>query len=101
MAEAGFSRDGEGRYRVAGPLTFETVGDLWTRSRDQLEQGKPVLIDLAAVTAVDSAGLSLLVEWARWARLHTSKASFEHVPAKLHALARIGELDELLGMTGP
>ena len=100
MTGSGFTQDGEGSYCVRGPMTFETVGALWSQSRGEFDAGKTLLIDLDGVTAVDSAGLSLLVEWVRWARQRAGAASFTHVPAKLRALARIGELEGLLGMSG-
>jgi phospholipid transport system transporter-binding protein len=95
---AGFSRVADGRFRVEGALGFETVAPLWSQSREALQGAGPLEVDLAGVTAVDSAGLALLVEWARWARQAGGTARFINVPAQLSSLARIGEVDDLLGL---
>jgi phospholipid transport system transporter-binding protein len=95
-----FDRVADGRFRVAGPLGFDTAAALWSRSREALHGVGAVEIDLGGVTAVDSAGLALLLEWARWARQAGGSARFVNVPAKLASLARIGEVEDLLGIPG-
>ena len=101
MTADAFRPLGEGRYQVIGRMTFETAGNLWEQSRDGLDglNGKEVLtIDLGEVTEVDSAGLALLLEWIRSARQKDLSLRLMHLPDKLLALARISEVENLLGI---
>lgn len=79
-------------------MTFQTARDLWERSRSELEGLRAVTIDLANVTEVDSAGLALLLEWVSWARQRGFTLSFANLPDKLRALARLSEVEGLLGL---
>ena len=53
-------------------------------------------IDLSGVTAGDSAGLAVLVEWISAARERGTSVRYESVPAQIVAIARISDLEELL-----
>lgn len=94
----GFEQDGAGRFRVRGDLDFDAVPALWATSTAVLDAREPgdVLIDLAGVGRVDSAGLALVVEWLRWARERERRLRLANVPEKLAALARISELGPLV-----
>lgn len=96
MSESGFQPTGEGRYQVKGALSFETVAQIWAQSRDGLGAAANISIDFAQVSEVDSAGLALVLEWLRWARLQQRRLTINHVPAKLMALAQMSEVDKLL-----
>lgn len=98
MSEDGFRIVGKGRYEVTGRMTFQTAGSLWERSKQQLNGQGVLTIDLGEVTQVDSAGLSLLLEWISWARQQSLTLRFTRLPAKLLALARISEVENLLGI---
>ena len=53
-----------------------------------------VEIDLAAVSDVDTASISLLFEWLRQAKTRKSKATFTNLPQNLTSLATLyGVLD--------
>jgi phospholipid transport system transporter-binding protein len=93
---ATFDNVGPARFRVTGPMTFATVAELLRQSERQLTTGA-VEIDLSRVVESDSAGLALLIEWMRLARKHNGSVVFTNVPPQLSALARISEVDELLG----
>ena len=56
-----------------------------------------ILVDLGGVGASDSAGLALLIEWLRVARQGGQAIRFANVPAQIEALARISEVEDLLG----
>ncbi len=45
----------------------------------------------------DSAGLALLIEWLRLARQRAKTIHFANVPAQIEALARISEVEDLIG----
>lgn len=89
---------GNGRVTVSGDLSFATA-------REAREEGLRVfgasaagrfVVDCAAVTRADSAGLAVLLEWLAWGRRHSREIVFENLPASLLAVARISELDGLL-----
>lgn len=92
---ADFTALGEGRYRVSGRLGFDTVPEVWRKSRAVLDDGAASVIDLGEVTQVDSAALALVIEWLRWARTHGKQLGLINVPAALRALARISEVENL------
>ncbi len=91
-----FETVGEGRYRVSGELSFETVPDVWRQSQSALGDVAESVIDLAGVTQADSAGLALVIEWLRWARSKGKRLRFVAVPDGLMSLARISEVEEFL-----
>jgi phospholipid transport system transporter-binding protein len=91
-----------GHYAISGALTLETVSAL---RRDSLRQfaadSGSLQLDLAAVTAADSGGLALLVDWLAWAGGVGRPLRFEHIPAALQALARISDVSTLLEDQSP
>lgn len=92
----GFQPAGEDRFVVTGALSFETVPTVWEQSRSALEGAAGPVIDLGGVTEIDSAGLALVIEWLRTARTTGRRLIFTGVPDKLHALARISEVEAFL-----
>lgn len=93
---ADFTALGAGRYQVSGRLGFETVPEVWRKSRAVLADGAAAVIDLGAVTQVDSAALALVIEWLRWARTDRKQLGLVNMPEALRALARISEVEHLL-----
>jgi ABC-type transporter Mla MlaB component len=57
---------------------------------------QPLSVDLAAVTAADSAGLALLVDWLAWAQERQSMLTFTNLPPALTALAGLSDVLPLL-----
>ena len=96
MPTVAFEAAGPGRYRVTGPLHFDTVAEALEASRDLFGEHKEVELDLKGVESTDSAGLALLVEWAGQAQREGRHLVFRHLPAQALALARISEVDKLL-----
>lgn len=60
----------------------------------------PLRVDLAAVTAADSAILALLVDWYAWARQQGRRLDYQGAPTELRALARLSEVDQWLFDSG-
>jgi phospholipid transport system transporter-binding protein len=87
-------RDG-GRYRVEGALTLATATALRARGREVFVD--PVSrVDLSAVTELDSAALSLLLEWLREARSQQREIVYLNLPENLKSLGSLyGVLDLL------
>ena len=83
-----------GYYVVKGQLTFAAI-DRQTSKALKFQPGQDkICIDLAAVTATDSAGLALMIEWIRLSRLSRIRLSFTHIPEQLLAIAKLSGFDE-------
>jgi phospholipid transport system transporter-binding protein len=88
-------QDGE-RSRVNGVLHFTTVTSLLSEGSAAIGNGRAAIIDLAGVKDSDSSGLALLIEWLSIARASSRSLRYENIPAQLHQLARLSEVEELL-----
>jgi phospholipid transport system transporter-binding protein len=97
VESATFEVLGEERSRVVGSLGFGTVTALLPLGSDAIEQGRAAVIDLAAVTSSDSSGLALLIEWLSVAQAAARALRYENVPSQLHQLARLSDVDPLIG----
>lgn len=87
-------RDGARILSLHGALDVAATGHLWTpllrAARDA--RGRPLVLDLAAVTACDSAGATLLIEAERAHRGDTTtEAAAPHVAAILARLRAVAE----------
>jgi phospholipid transport system transporter-binding protein len=83
-----------GRLRVSGPVTLVNAAVLATDAEQYLSG--EVVVDLAAVTEVDSSALSLLFEWQRVAQRRQCKLSFCNLPASLASLAELYGVTDLI-----
>jgi phospholipid transport system transporter-binding protein len=84
------------RSRVTGSLHFTTVSALLPPGIEAIEGGRADVIDLAGVTASDSSGLALLIEWLSVAKNANRTLHYENIPSQLQQLARLSEVEELL-----
>jgi phospholipid transport system transporter-binding protein len=94
---ASFEIAAEGRALVRGALGFRTVAALLPPGSEAIGQGRASAIDLSGVTSSDSAGLALLIEWLSVARAAGRGVRYENIPAQLHQLAALSDVDELIG----
>lgn len=85
----------DGRCALSGPVTM-------ANARALLEEGGRVLtaaeitVDLSGVTEVDSAAVSLLLEWRRQAQRANRTIRYTHLPANLKSLATVYGVTELI-----
>ena len=84
-----------GRLRLSGPITLATAAGLGRAAEAHLVGGE-VVVDLSAVTEVDSSALSLLFEWQRAAKRRNCKISFSNLPASLVSLADLYGVTDLI-----
>ena len=96
-SRAKFESLGAGRFRISGVLNASTAREVLEQSEARFEQFAGLDIDLGGVGESDSAGLALLIEWLRLARQWQKEIRFENVPAQIEALARISEVEDLIG----
>ena len=87
-------RDGN-QLRVRGALTLAGVTALCEAGKRQLGDAD-LVVDLAAVTEVDSTALSLLFEWRRAAQRKNLHIAFRNLPESLKSLAALYGVTELL-----
>jgi phospholipid transport system transporter-binding protein len=81
------------RCAVQGPLTISHVTAVLAESAS-LFKDQRVIVDLGGVTEVDSAAVSLLLEWRRQAARANRTIEFANVPPNLTSLAELyGVLD--------
>lgn len=85
-----------GRSRVNGVLHFTTVTALLRSGSEAIAEGRAAVIDLSGVKDSDSSGLALLIEWLSIARAEGKSLRYENIPAQLHQLARLSDVEELL-----
>ena len=60
------------------------------------KQGAIMVVDLAGVRRIDSAGLALLVEWLRQAQCKGISIHFENIPSQMRAIVTVCGLEEIL-----
>jgi len=90
-------QDAGGRLSARGPLTFATARLARAAGLSTLERGSAMLeLDCAGITAADSAGLAVLIDWLGRAKQAGSRLCYRHLPQGLTSLARISDLEELL-----
>jgi phospholipid transport system transporter-binding protein len=94
--DASFEVQGGERSRVIGSLHFTTVSGLLSAGIEAIDHNEASVIDLAGVTASDSAGLALLIEWLSVAKGANRTLRYENIPSQLQQLARLSEVEELL-----
>jgi phospholipid transport system transporter-binding protein len=88
---------GAGGLAAEGPLTFATARHARALGASQLAgPGEPLAIDGAGITASDSAGLAVLLDWLAMARHAGRRLRYAHLPQGLMALARISEVEQFL-----
>ena len=88
----------DGRFAAQGPLTFATARrarELGTQSLDAAA-ANALEVDCTGVSACDSAGLAVLLEWLGTAKRAGRTLRYTHLAPGLTALAHISEVEELL-----
>lgn len=86
----------QGRILISGALTFTTVARVLAASHLLFPPEGPWHCDFSQVTACDSAGVALLVEWLKWARQKRVQVRFDHLPQQLESIAMTAGLRTLL-----
>ena len=98
MTAVQFNRADEDVYRVSGELSFQSVPLLLKASDKVFHKDTSVTIDLQEVTRADSAGVAMLIEWARNAHEADAKIEFHNMPQQMLEIARVSGVDKLLAL---
>jgi phospholipid transport system transporter-binding protein len=86
-----------GTLGVSGTLNFDTAASAWEAIRSRLASHRTTQLDLAGVSYIDSAGLSCVVAVLAESSRAGHPLRLVRVPAGMHALARVSEVDHLIG----
>lgn len=88
----------EENLALSGDLTVREVPGIWRQHRSRFRSGTiPQSVDLDAVDRTDSSALALLLEWRSLAQEHNASIRFTNPPNSLRVIARLTEVEELLG----
>lgn len=82
-------------WGLEGELTFATVAEM-DQSGTKLFKSPPDGLDLKQLQRIDSAGLALLVEWSRQAKISGSDLKLINASPQLLALSQMANLDSFL-----
>ena len=84
------------RLRASGELDFSTAAGALRTGIDRIGRDGEQVVDLSGVSAGDSAGVAVLVEWIATAAAAGMGLRYENVPPQMLAIARISDLEDLL-----
>jgi phospholipid transport system transporter-binding protein len=96
VTTASIERDGAFHFRVVGEMTFSTAKQLLKQSESYFTGSQDVEIDLSQVTAADSAGLALLLEWKAAAADKGVQVAVNQLPESIVSIAHLCQIDALL-----
>jgi len=99
VTATGVERVAPRQYRLTGPITFATVTKLYDDAALEFEPGQTLELDLGAAARVDSAGVALLVEWARMAASAGARLRISSMPIQLERLIQVTGLEGFLSDT--
>jgi len=87
-----------GGLAVTGSISYENAAQALRESPQTGAADQSVDVDLSALADADSATLAVLIAWAAQARTRGAKLNYRHAPQALANLARLCEVDSLLGL---
>jgi phospholipid transport system transporter-binding protein len=86
-----------GTLRVSGAISFTNAARALAYAPQAPRAGTPLAIDLAALENSDSATLAVLIAWTAMTRARGGELRYLRAPQGLRNLARLCDVDELLG----
>lgn len=89
-------RQQNGSFVFQGAITIETITPLLRESEPLFATEGDWALDFAAVEYVDSAAVSLLLEWMRQAAAHGRKLVARNLPDSLQCLLKVYDLQETI-----
>lgn len=85
----------QNRWLLNGDITLQNL-DALLAERPALASVKVLEVDLSGVTDVDTASISLLLEWLRSAMAHGVQLTYSHLPANLLSLATLYGVEHVI-----
>jgi anti-anti-sigma factor len=97
MSDFNLHAAGDGRWRLSGRVDFNTAPAVWEQLRPLLSRPGSLVVSLAGVRGINSAGLGLLLEGMAVAREAGCEFRLVDVPVALKDLAGLSNVGSLLG----
>jgi phospholipid transport system transporter-binding protein len=85
----------DNRWQLSGDVMVSTVKAILTASQD-LTITNDTVVDFTKVADIDTAALSLILEWKRRAQAENKTFNFVNLPANLSSLAQLYGVTELI-----
>lgn len=96
MSDWSIVEAGPGQLQLKGEIDYQTAPAALERGLALLGNAPDCVIDLSGMSAGNSAGLAVLVEWLGSAHRRGARLRYTGVPTQMRAVARISALEELL-----
>jgi phospholipid transport system transporter-binding protein len=87
-----------GTLRVSGAISYANAAQALAQAPQVPRAGTPLDIDLSALENSDSATLAVLIAWSAQAARRGAALKYQRAPQGLRNLARLCEVDSLLGL---
>ena len=87
-----------GTLRVSGAISYPNAAQALAQAPQVPRAGTPLDIDLSALENSDSATLAVLIAWSAQAARRGAALKYQRAPQGLRNLARLCEVDSLLGL---
>ena len=88
-------READGRLYVSGPVTLDNAMALLEAGGQYLRRPQTV-IDFSEVSEIDSASVSLMLEWSRRARLKGGDVRFANLGEAIRSLTKLYGVEGLI-----
>jgi len=88
----------EKKWHVSGDLLMDNANVLLLKS-ESLSMSDEFVVDFAEVKKIDTAALSLMMEWQRRAFASTSKVSYANLPTNLSRLVSLYGVAEFVPLS--
>lgn len=96
MANLIIEKSDDGVLHILGELDVKIVPKLLILTAELYQPPLCNTVDLQGISRIDSAGLALLTEWWRMAKIQQRTLRFIHAPPQVQTLARVCGLDRVL-----
>jgi phospholipid transport system transporter-binding protein len=90
--------DSLGTLRLCGAISFANAAQALAAPPQAPRPGAALELDLSALESADSATLAVLIGWSAQARRRGVTLRYHRAPQGLRNLARLTEVDGLLGL---
>jgi ABC-type transporter Mla MlaB component len=91
----------DGVLAVSGAISYENAAQVYRAVPMPTRTGGSIDIDLSGLRDADSATLAVLIGWSARARENGTILRYLHAPQALGNLARLSNVEGLLGLEAP
>lgn len=88
----------QGALAVSGAISFENAAQALRAAPQSASTDKMINLDLSGLADSDSATLAVLIAWAAQAHARGAILAYRHAPPALANLARLCDVERLLGL---